>query len=301
MALLEIGRLLQPTVGGGSLARLIVPPLRPTCSLIATLTAPRRFYHPSLPTFANSRLWTEKDDKKIMALIKERKSLDVFINNFPNRSVDSIAVRVSRLRKRHKDVKEELPSKHPPSTVKPWTVEEDAWLMDGVNRLGSDWTKIADEFKDGRRLGRAATSCRRRWEILLRTDKLRVGLWDTDESDRLLCAIRKQVPSRSGKKPQVMDNNFYVDLDLSNVNWKIVSEEVETRTDAQCRSHVYKTLRSKNSGQWTKDETDRLVKAIKKHRLNWAALADEVMTRSAFQVKQKYYLSRGLKRELAME
>ncbi|KAF9356739.1 Myblike DNAbinding domain-containing protein [Mortierella sp. AD094] len=303
MVLVGFRRLLQPAISG-SFVRPVGSPLRSTCNrtvLPATTFVPKRFYFPSFLAPSEDRIgWTNEEEELMARLLNEGKSVVDCVNHFPHRTICSIETRMSKIRKRLKG-SDELPSKHKPSNVKRWTIKEDTRLRDAIDRHGKDWTAIAEEVIDGKRMGRSATACERRYQ-LISDDVLRFGVWDKDEDSRLDIAIWTQVSNLTDRDPDgKIPKNLYLDEDLTKVDWREVSESVRTRTDSQCRSHVYKTLSNKNVGPWTTDETDRLVDGIKVYGLKWKLLAEEVKTRSAFQVKQKYYLARGLKRQLGAE
>ncbi|KAF9170728.1 Cyclin-D-binding Myb-like transcription factor 1 [Mortierella sp. AD011] len=311
MALVELRRLLQPAIGR-SFMRLGCSPLRSTCNravLPATTFVHKRFYFPSFFTPTEDKTssedkeplpWTKDEEEQLEGFLKAGKSIVEFVNHFPDRTINSIETRMSDIRKRRKRSNvEELPSEHKPSTAKSWTIQEDERLIEAVNRLGYNWGAIAEEVIDGKRMGRSSTACERRYRIICLDENLKFGIWEYDEGERLNQAIWKQVAERINCDPnEEIPRGLYSEDNLTKINWKKVSESVGTRTDYQCRSHVFKSLLNKKTGFWTEDETERLVDGIKEFGLKWKMLAEVVETRSAFQVKQKYYLSKGLKREL---
>ncbi|KAG0015014.1 hypothetical protein BGZ80_010097 [Entomortierella chlamydospora] len=267
MVLLELRRLLHPTIGG-SFVRLAGSPLRSTCNravLPATIFVHKRFYFPSedkaLPENKEPKLWTKEEKEQLEGFLKAGKSIIEFVNHFPDRTINSIETRMSDIRKRlKKSNDEELPSEHKPSTAKSWTIQEDERLIEAINRHGYNWNAIAEEVIDGKRMGRSSTACERRYRIICLDENLKFGVWEYDEGERLNQAVWRQVAVHTNRDP----------------NGQIPR------------------------GFWTEDETDRLVVGIKEFGLKWKKLAEVVETRSAFQVKQKYYLSKGLKHELQL-
>ncbi|KAF9427546.1 Cyclin-D-binding Myb-like transcription factor 1 [Entomortierella beljakovae] len=251
-------------------------------------------------------LWSPEEIDILKTFGSEGRSFRDIVNDLPERTVMSIEAALGKTRKimANEAIKLNggipiLPEKHKKSTSKRWTVEEDTRLMDAVKRLGYDWNRIAEDVVDGKRLGRSGLACKRRWDITMEDTRV-TGRWNLSEVNRLHDALCKLAKSR-GESSETA-GSLFSDLDLSSIDWNKVSDLVETRSDVQCRSHVYKSILSKKIGFWSEDEIEKLVSGIKKYGLDWKKLEGIVGTRSAYQIKQKYYWSsRYLRAKLGTE
>ncbi|KAF9945029.1 hypothetical protein BGZ65_011274 [Modicella reniformis] len=217
----------------------------------------------------------------------------------------AIRTRMCRVRQSdRKEVKEvkELPQRHQPGRSKKWTLEEDQWLKERVmdfwkGEISQDtsfpssvWKKIESETVDGKRLGRCAITCKRRWDIINPFSRRIAGRWMPDEEERFVDALREQMGGSSDGGNNNKKELFDLEK-LAKVEWGRVSSKVGTRSDVQCRSHMYKTFLTCNHGHWDASEVARLVRGLAEHGIRWNKLHHVVKTRSAFQIKNKYYNS----------
>lgn len=229
--------------------------------------------------------WTPEEFEKIRELVLKNTPTSEASAQFPNRPFGSIQTFMSRVRveERLKAEEKELPKVHRPNIARRWTAEEDERLRKRVEMYGTGegaWLIIANEIIDGMRMGRDSLTCKRRWEIISLGAR-NTGTWTTEETDRLVKAVcrRLRVPDTT-----LLDSDM-----LKELTWTEVAKGVQTRTAVQCRSHMYKNVLGGIKGQWTPEEKKLLLKGAEEHGTNWNAIEKLIKTRSAFQIKQKYY------------
>lgn len=233
-------------------------------------------------------------------------SYDVY-THFPLRSICSLDTRMAKLRT--EEERNGTFVKKPRLSVQKtaWGVKEDEWLLKRLEEYGFkdrkeedvSWPEIANGTVNGKRLGRTATSCKRRWAIIDPSSERLHGFWSKEELGRLEKAVRSQLPdpetvaAETKADSTVALNKLGLPLHgdhMATVDWDEVSNAVETRSGVQCRSHAYKTLASGTEGRWNEFETERLVKGVDEHGHDWHKIAAVIGTRSAFQARQKYFL-----------
>ncbi|KAF9920482.1 hypothetical protein FBU30_009696 [Linnemannia zychae] len=248
--------------------------------------------------------WSKKEDELLLKYVRRGLSSHNIHSHFPGRTICSIDVRMSQLRS-HEMRAGNIP-KRPQISIKDsaWSSAEDEWLTKRLRdylKHGGDpsdisWPKVANGMVDGERLGRTATSCKRRWAIIDPSSKRQSGAWAQDESDRLRDAIRSQlkelnIPTGESVAKGLHLNKLGLPLNgdiLSKINWDEAAAKVMTRSDIQCRSHTFKHFESGKSGKWSDAEVKQLEIGLSKYGTDWNKLASIVGTRSAYQVRQKY-------------
>ncbi|KAG0202202.1 hypothetical protein BGX28_005194 [Mortierella sp. GBA30] len=252
--------------------------------------------------------WTDEEDKILATFIRNGMSSNEIHQHFPLRSICALDTHISHIREKLLNVKsmtkEEIRAmrRHTNRYARAWTPEEDAWLTERVRQQGTenlDWPKIANgldpnDASSCDRIGRTATSCQRRWSIINPNTPRGTGRWDHDEAQRLLDSVCSQLGLKESKWSPTFGvlGQEHVEVEqLQKVDWKKVAKAVGTRSDIQCRSRVYKTLRCGEKGRWSSGELERLERGLKTYGQDWNQLADVVATRSAYQVKQKYFLT----------
>ncbi|CAO3573918.1 unnamed protein product [Mortierella alpina] len=248
--------------------------------------------------------WTPEEKTLLANLVRQGLRVQEIHSRFPHRTICTLDTRICQLRKQifktdsmSKDEIREMRRRNKGS-FKHWTADEDEWLRKRVQQQQGEgelnWSRIANGSPEDGRLGRTATSCKRRWAIIDPEAKLLHGLWSNEESQKLLQAVCKQLNvSDRGNSTLLKDGvHGLKDMDslqLHNVDWKVVAEAVGTRSNIQCRSHAYKNQRSGSKGRWEQDELRRLEIGLERYGHDWHKLAELVHTRSAYQVKQKYF------------
>ncbi|KAF9565646.1 hypothetical protein EC968_004042 [Mortierella alpina] len=251
--------------------------------------------------------WTPEEKAQLTDLVRQGLRIQDIHAYFPHRTICTLDTRICQLRKKifktdsmSKDEIREM-RRRSKGTFKHWTEQEDEWLRKRVQEQqeqqeqgGLNWPKIANGSPEGGRLGRTATSCKRRWAIIDPQARLRHGAWSQEESRNLLQAVCKQLNLTSDVSSTLLKEGIHElrDMDsiqLHNVDWKVVAEAVGTRSNIQCRSHAYKNQRSGAKGRWEEDELRRLEIGLQRYGQDWHKLAELVQTRSAYQVKQKYF------------
>ncbi|KAF9306547.1 hypothetical protein BGZ74_005122 [Mortierella antarctica] len=210
----------------------------------------------------------------------------------------------------HKRVREARPAIHLPSpprlaTRRPWTIEEDALLQKLVAQYSDEsienrWLKIAATVVDpatGATFARTATSCKRRWAVLDLTRERNVGKWNEQETRKLAKAVRAQVGNQFRAEVGLLEGDAGADgrkilvLDgpeLSKLDWGKIEKAVGTRTDVQCRSHLYRFMHNASKGPWRKDEIAKLKEAVAEHGQDWHKVAKAMGTRIPAQVQRHY-------------
>ncbi|KAF9285678.1 hypothetical protein BGZ68_003641 [Mortierella alpina] len=248
--------------------------------------------------------WSPEEKKQLTDLVRQGLRIQEIHSYFPHRTICTLDTRICQLRKTifktdsmsKEDIREMRSRKK--GSFKLWTAEEDQWLKKRVQQQRGqgelDWPKIANGSPEDGRLGRTATSCKRRWAIIDPEAQLRHGTWNDEESRTLLQAVCKQlnVSDEGSLTLQKEGLHGLKDIDtkqLHGVDWKVVAEAVGTRSNIQCRSHAYKNQRSGAKGRWEEEELLRLDLGLERYGQDWHKLADLVNTRSAYQVKQKYF------------
>ncbi|KAF9912244.1 Myb-like DNA-binding domain protein [Lobosporangium transversale] len=298
---------------GNTKAKIVLNPDSPASENAKVASTPKRAARKGKKSDRYSTLagrWTAGEDAVILELLKQKASMPVFFQRFPDRTTDAIHCRTSILRRRtktnenetdsvtavgHSDSEEDysdpdLDFKRGVPIPVSWTEEEDQMLCDRV-RLFTDkrgnirWADVVNKLINGRRIDRTTASCRRRWEVLNPSSNTKLGFWSIEESNRLIAAVNKQL-GHSPKSP-----NFKMDSNISLVNWQSVAKEVKSRTDMQCRNRMYKTLMNLQEGPWAEEENMAFHEGIARYGLDWKKIAELVVTRSPYQVMRKYHIN----------
>jgi hypothetical protein len=159
-----------------------------------------------------------------------------------------------------------------------WTQDEDAMLNEAVKTLCEDWDSIAMLFP-----GRTNVQCSNRWFMILDPTIDRTtahdsakGRWKVEEDAKLMDAVR----IHGGR------------------NWKAITALVPGRTDLQCRTRWFKSLRPDidqtnsttcSKGNWNETEDRMLTDAVKKHGKNWAAVSALIPNRTDNQCCRRWH------------
>ncbi|KAF9586583.1 hypothetical protein BGW38_001828, partial [Lunasporangiospora selenospora] len=289
----------------------------------------RKFCAPSICRNWNS--WTKEEDEIIYEAIENRQSTFEILKLFSDRTVQSIDIRMSLAKRaqrpdgtienvfpinkykayeRNQDGSmKKLKGKVQISQMKrfkaaypyrrrPWTDEEDSLLIDLVRKYAGRpgmWTLAAEATVDGidgaRVLDRTSGSCRSRWETLIESTQGSKGLWTPEESDKLVKAVKKQLPraiakdlfakDRKQKKhpveqeatdssPSETSQKEVVVVDvawsamLEVIDWDDVATAVGTRNIRQCKRRFRRRyFSSPNRSHWSPEELDRFKEAVK--------------------------------------
>ncbi|KAF9949689.1 DNA binding transcription coactivator transcription factor [Mortierella alpina] len=248
--------------------------------------------------------WTSEEKAQLADLVRQGLRIQEIHSYFPHRTICTLDTRICQLRKKifktdsmSKDEIREM-RRRKKGAFKHWTKEEDEWLRRRVQQQqGSEelnWSKIANGSVEDGRLGRTATSCKRRWAIIDPEARLNHGTWSEEESRKLLLAVCKQLNVAAMGSSSLEQKGLHdlkdMDTDkLHTVDWKVVAEAVGTRSNIQCRSHAYKNQCTGARGRWNPEELVRLERGLERCGQDWHQLAEYVGTRSAYQVKQKYF------------
>jgi hypothetical protein len=145
-------------------------------------------------------------------------------------------------------------------TMGKWTAEEDAKLIDAVQKHGKDWVAVAALVS-----GRNNKDCRQRWADKFEPKKNRkMGKWTAKEDAKLKKAVKKY----HGK------------------DWVAVAALVPGRSNVQCRERWAYCLdpnTHRQMGKWAAEEDAKLIDAATKYGNDWVAVAALVPGRSNVQ------------------
>jgi hypothetical protein len=162
-----------------------------------------------------------------------------------------------------------------------WTAQEEARLVDAVQKRGKDWVAVAALVP-----GRNNTQCCRRWCKTLNPATTK-GRWTLEEDQKL-----SQVIADHGTK------------------WALVTAMIPGRTSDQCRQRWRNNLdpglrttqgassaaacNYNNKGKWTAQEDAKLAQAVKEHGdNNWVAVAALVPGRRNDQCRHRWTVFLG--------
>ncbi|KAL9537524.1 hypothetical protein MBANPS3_011703 [Mucor bainieri] len=127
-----------------------------------------------------------------------------------------------------------------------WTKEEDKKLTDAVKLFGNcNWQQVADILGD-----RTGQQCLHRWQKSL-NPVIKRQRWNAEEDALLQRAVQLYGAG----------------------NWTKIQRLIPGRTDMQCRERWVNILQpSINRGQFTQEETDRLLELVETHGPKWSFL-----------------------------
>ncbi|KAG0339686.1 hypothetical protein BG004_006710 [Podila humilis] len=272
--------------------------------------------------------WTkEEDDSLFEHVLQGTFPVDV-PRLYPLRTYNSVAIRMSRLRKEYlkygkllnvteRDIKQEKDqdmsvvseSLIPPKLARrtKWSKEEDLLLEQLVEKYQSrnmevPWKELSDTlcYRNEGRYERTPTSCERRWFMLDPARHRALGFWEPDEIQRMLMAIGKQIGDEFRLEIVILQKDVVSDKkdgkkpllldgpELKIVNWVKVAEAVGTRSDVQCRSRFFKNHVAVQHGYWSTEEEQKLKEGLAKFGPQWHEIAKHIGTRSPYQVQKKY-------------
>jgi hypothetical protein len=149
-----------------------------------------------------------------------------------------------------------------------WIAEEDAKLIEGLQKHGKKWVAVAAMVP-----GRTNRQCRSRWVESL-DPAINTGRWIAEEDTMLTDAIKEH-----------------------GNNWTAVAALVPGRTKMHCygrwRNYLdptidQKTTRMDNKGKWTLEEDAKLGDAVKELGTNWAAVTAMVPGRTNKQCRYRW-------------
>jgi hypothetical protein len=200
----------------------------------------------------------------------------------------------------------------PPNKGK-WSAEEDANLIEAVEKRGNKWVAVAALVP-----GRTNDQCSLRWQKCLDPAIARSrGKWTAEEDAKLTEAVKRHgkkwtlvaalVPGRSN--PQCLKRwNQSVDPSINKGKWTLeedsklidavtkfgsnfaaVATRVPDRTNRQCRTRWIESLDPDvRRGKWTEEEDAKLAAAAKKHGNKWVAVAPLVPGRTSNQCSERW-------------
>jgi hypothetical protein len=201
-----------------------------------------------------------------------------------------------------------------------WTSEEEAKLIEAVQKHGKDWVAVAALVQS-----RTSFQCRRIWTVRLgpaaEGTSPNEGTWTPEEDGKLTDAIRKcgkdwvavapLVPGRTNNqcrrrwadnvdpsidrgprrnwKPEE-DAKLIEGVEKHGKDWVAVAALVPGRTNDKCRDRWNNSVVpgiDRTTGAWVTEE-DALTSAVKKHGNNWLAVATLVSGRSKSQCRYRW-------------
>jgi hypothetical protein len=146
-----------------------------------------------------------------------------------------------------------------------WTAEEDAKLIEAVQKCGKDWVAIAALVP-----GRSNNQCNHRWI-------------------KYLSANIDQTTKRNIKWTAAEDAKLNEAVTELGYDWVRIATLVPGRTNAQCSKRWSKSLDPTISkGKWTPEEDAKLIEAVQKHGKDWVLAATLVPGRTNVQCQQRW-------------
>jgi hypothetical protein len=199
-----------------------------------------------------------------------------------------------------------------------WRAEEDAKLIEGVEKHGNKWLAVASLVPN-----RNHKECRQRWVGNLDPNiNQKMGKWRAEEDEKLAGAVQKHgndwfavaalVPGRNNKDcrqrwaanldPNINrkmgkwtageDAKLIGAVQQHGKDWVAVAAMVPGRTNVQCRAawsfRFEPTIEATptNRGKWTEEEDEMLIDAVRKcGKGDWDAVAALVPSRTSVQCR----------------
>ncbi|CAD8108889.1 unnamed protein product [Paramecium primaurelia] len=143
-----------------------------------------------------------------------------------------------------------------------WTIEEDDLLSSSIQKYGTNWCQVAQNFPD-----RNPNSCIQRWKILKCKNKIKKKKWNQKE-DKLL----SKLVILYGKK------------------WKKISKYITGKTDKQCLQRYNSTLNPNINKQLFTEEEDQII--YSNYIIlgsKWSIISQKLNKRTPNQVKNRFY------------
>jgi hypothetical protein len=149
-----------------------------------------------------------------------------------------------------------------------WKPEEDAKLIEAVQKLGKKWFAVAAMVP-----GRTNEQCRQRWAQTLDPTNGKRGQWTPEEVAKLTKAVKKH-----------------------GNDWIAVAAMVPDRNNKSCRNlnRWINTTDPANGNKgklrrgWEPEEDAKLSEAVKKHGKHWVSVAKLVPGRSSHQCRDRW-------------
>ena len=114
-------------------------------------------------------------------------------------------------------------------------------------------------------------------------------LWTDLEDSLLLRAVQQCKLSGMPRQPLYAYVTCAGQLQLSHVDWRIVSNHVPGRDRKTCRKRWYQTVGSSvRNGHWQSDEDTRLLNAVQSCGEGWTRVSELVQTRSGDQCMKRW-------------
>jgi hypothetical protein len=222
-----------------------------------------------------------------------------------------------------------LPSNPPNNIVsvpraprRSWKPEEDAQLMEAVQKCGKSWVAVATRVP-----GRTNVQCHNRWvnkvDPSIKGENVKsTGKWTAKEDAKLSegvktygkdwVAVALRVPGRTNVqcchrwvdgfdpcidrgpprswKPEE-DAKLTSAVKTHGNDWAVVASLVPGRTNVQCRHRWVRHVdpnTNRKMGKWISEEDAQLIRAVKKNGKDWVAVAALVPGRTNFQCHNRW-------------
>ncbi|KAF9133410.1 Myblike DNAbinding domain-containing protein [Mortierella sp. 14UC] len=224
-------------------------------------------------------------------------------------------------------------TKKPKSRSREWTPEEDELLERLVEKHvdlpdPTIWYRVSGGTIDGKILLRAGPACMRRWRALYPPPLARAGRWSAEEELRLQKAISEQFEGKyqvlidvlpdspsaqaKGEVQEYLEKQHLQQLPsqsslpilkqgsrrLRMLNWVMIADRVQSRSDCDCRGHFYTVYHNGNRGAWSREELERMKEGVEMFGKDYWKIAEHVGTRSSIQVNKLACFQRAKEKEM---
>jgi hypothetical protein len=224
---------------------------------------------PNLAPQGPSRKWQPKEDAKLADAVKKHGN-------------DWVAVATlipGRINRQCRERWKILMNPNINRKMGKWTAEEDAKLIEGLQKHGKDWLAVAALVP-----GRTNSQCSHRWvDNLDPINSRRMNIRKAAEEEAKLNE-GTQAPRRRRWKPEE-DAQLKSAVEKFGNDWIEVAALVPGRSNRLCRARWTQCTEpgfNRAMGKWTAEEDAKLTAAVKKHgRSNWPAIAALVPGRTS--------------------
>ena len=169
-----------------------------------------------------------------------------------------------------------------------WTRAEDDRLRMAILKRGyGNWVPVAGDLER-----RSPQQCRARAEVLRKQACYLHGLWSDAELERLKDVCSRHEALRQQLKSSDSDDRTESLKSAQNSVWTEISSQVVTRSALQCWSKYQRLLEARLFEPWSREDSDRLMRAVELRGRRWTVIALEFPNRTRGQLLRQYEVLR---------